>query len=179
MWKSRSRQLLLDRAPWLKVWIEQIELPNGVIIDDYYRWQTRSWVVVFAVTVDGRVPLVRQYRYGLDETTLELPAGYIEDGEAPELSAQRELREEVGCAAPSFEYLGGYAMMAPRGDMKMHLVVARDAQLVGAQNLEVTEDIEVVWMTLPELREAWRTGAINQATHAQAVARGLEAVGGL
>ncbi len=179
LWEVISRDVLLDRAPWIAVAVEKVRLPNGVVIDDYFTVQTRSWVAVFAVTQDGRVPLVRQYRYGIDRHTLELPAGYLEDGEGVEVSAQRELREEVGCEVDHVELLGSYSLLSPRGDMKMHVVLARDARQVGEQDLESTEDIEVCWYTLKELRELWRDGTIGEATHAQAIARGLDAVGAL
>lgn len=156
--------------------MEQVRLPNGVVIDDYFMIQMRSWVAVLAVTDDGRVPLVRQYRYGVDAWTLELPAGYLENGEAPEVSARRELLEEAGCAARSFEVVGSFTLLAPRGDMRMSVVLARGAYLAGEQALEPTEEIEVRWMTVEELRAAWRAGAVEEATHAQAVACGLAAL---
>jgi ADP-ribose pyrophosphatase len=178
-WHSLSRQMLLDGAPWITVQLEQVKLPNGVVIDDYFMLQTRSWVAVFAVTPDGRVPLVRQYRYGIDAYTLELPAGYIEPGEEPQYSAQRELREEVGYTAADFELLNSYHLMAPRGDMQMYVVLARDIRQIGEQALEPTEEIAVQWFTLDDLRAAWLDGAIGSANHAQAVARGLAAAGAL
>lgn len=184
VWQALSHQVLLDRAPWLSVAVEKIRLPNGVIIDEYYMVEARSWVAVFAVTPDGRVPLVRQYRYGIDRYTLELPAGYLEDGEAPELSARRELREEVGCEALTFRSLGQFAIMPTRSEMTMHIVLAQNAQIVGDQALEATEDIEVRWLTLAELRDLWRGGGdladfaeIAGAGHHAAIARGLAAVG--
>lgn len=171
--------MLLDHAPWISVWVEQVRLPNGVIIDDYFNVALRSWVAVFAVAEDGRIPLVRQYRYGIDSDTLELPAGYLEDGETPEDSAQRELREEVGCDAAAFRYLGSYAVMPTRGDMAMHLVIAEGAHVMGAQALDTTESIEVCWYTPAELRDMWRSGAIAEAAHSAAIARGLDFLGSL
>ncbi|MBN2472692.1 MAG: NUDIX hydrolase [Anaerolineae bacterium] len=184
VWQALSRQVLLDRAPWLAVAVERIRLPNGVIIDDYFMVETLSWVAVFAVTADGRVPLVRQYRYGIDRCTLELPAGYLEDGEDPEHCARRELREEAGCAAGAFRSLGQFAIMPTRSRMTVHVILAEDAQVVGEQALEATEDIEVQWVTLAELRDLWRgDGAqvdfaeIAGAGHYAAIGRGLAALG--
>lgn len=184
VWQALSRQKLLDRAPWLAVWVEKVRLPNGVVIDDYFMIEARSWVAVFAVTPDGRVPLVRQYRYGIDRYTLELPAGYLEDGEDPELSARRELREEAGCEADGMRSLGRFAIMPPRSTVTMHIVLAEDVRIVGEQALEATEDIEVQWVTLDELCDLWRGGGdladyaeIAGAAHHAAIARGLTALG--
>lgn len=184
VWQALSRQVLLERAPWLAVWVERIRLPSGVIIDDYFMLEARSWVAVFAVTPDGRVPLVRQYRYGIDRYTLELPAGYLEDDEAPERCARRELREEAGCAAESFRALGQFAIMPTRSRMAVYVVLAENAQIVGEQALEATEDIEVQWVTLEALRDLWRaSGALADdaeiagAGHHAAIGRGLAALG--
>lgn len=184
VWQVLSRQMLLDRAPWLSVWVEKVRLPNGVVIDDYFMVDTRSWVAVFAVSPDGRVPLVRQYRYGIDRYTLELPAGYLEDGEALERCARRELREESGCEADKVRSLGQFAIMPTRSTMTMHIVLAEDVRVVGDQALEATEDIEVQWVTLAELRDLWQGGGdladfaeIAGAAHHAAIARGLTALG--
>lgn len=178
-WQVLTSTPILDLSPWLRVWLEHVRLPNGVEMDDFVRVAMRSWVAVFALTPEGRVPLVRQYRIGIDQMTLELPAGYLEDDEPPERCAERELREEVGAEAASYEAIGRYAGLASRSDMWMHVVLARDAQRVAAQQLEATEAITVAWVTLAELRELWRTGQIVAASHATAVACGLDAVGAL
>ena len=91
----------------------------------------------------------------------------------------RELREEVGYTAADFELLNSYHLMAPRGDMQMYVVLARDIRQIGEQALEPTEEIAVQWFTLDDLRAAWLDGAIGSANHAQAVARGLAAAGAL
>ena len=178
-WQVLLKKTLLERAPWISVWVERVQLPNGVVIDDYFRLELRSWVAVFAVTEDGRVPLVWQYRHGVGQYLLELPAGYLEDGEAAETCARRELREEVGCAAASFEPLGSFTMLPERSGMTMHVVLARGAQQVGGQQLEATEEITVRWLTLAELRQAWRDGRVSAASHATAIAHALDVLGAL
>ncbi len=178
-WTVLARESLLDRTPWVSVWTERVQLANGVVIDEYFRLALRDWVAVFAVTEDGRVPLVRQYRHGIGADLLELPAGYVDDGELPLEAARRELREEVGCTAESVALLGDFSILPERSTMTMHLVLARGACVVDAQQLEETEAITVEWLTLDELAAAWRRGAITAAAHALAVARGLAEVGAL
>jgi ADP-ribose pyrophosphatase len=179
-WQSLSRRALVERPPWISVWVEQIRLPNGTIIDEYFTLALRSWVAVFAVTPDGRVPLVRQYRYGIHRHTLELPAGYLEGAEPPEECARRELREEAGCEAAAFRVLGQFATLPTRSAMTMHLVLAEGVRVVGAQALEATEEIEVRWVTLDALRELWLRGdEIVASDHSAAIARGLAGLGAL
>ena len=178
-WQVLERRPLLDRLPWIAVWLERVRLPNGVVIDDYFRVSLRSWVAIFAVTQDGRVPLVRQYRHGVGIPLLELPAGYVDEGEAPLAAGARELREEVGCAAESLTLLDHFSILPERSAMTMHLVLARGAFMVGDPQLEATEALSVEWLALPDLVAAWRQGAITAAAHAAAIARGLAEVGAL
>jgi ADP-ribose pyrophosphatase len=178
-WQVLARQPLLDRLPWIAVWLERVRLPNGVVIDDYFRLSLRDWVAVFAVTADGRVPLVRQYRHGVGVALLELPAGYVDGDESPQAAAARELREEAGCTADSFTRLDSFSILPERSAMTMHLVLARGVRVVGDPQLEATEALTVEWLALPDLAAAWRQGAITAAAHATAIARGLAEVGAL
>jgi len=68
----------------------------------YHSLEQADYATVLAVTSDGRIPLVRQYRPALDRECLELPGGLVDAGEAPDVSAARELVEEAGfeAAAP-------------------------------------------------------------------------------
>lgn len=63
-------------------------------------------VGIAALTDDGRILVVRQYRHAFHETVLEIPAGKLEKGEDPLLAAKRELAEETGAAAADWQYLG-------------------------------------------------------------------------
>ena len=61
--------------------------------------QHKGAVTLVPVDQEGNILFVRQYRMGAEQDLLELPAGVLEDGEAPEICAAREIREETGCAA--------------------------------------------------------------------------------
>ncbi|NLE77301.1 MAG: hypothetical protein GX605_11190, partial [Chloroflexi bacterium] len=55
LWAVRASQQVLDRAPWLEVWLQEVELPNGVIIPDYVWTRSRSFAMIFPLTVDEQV----------------------------------------------------------------------------------------------------------------------------
>lgn len=76
-------------------------MPSKTQAEDYHSLQQADYVNVLAITNDGRVPLVRQYRPALEKLTLELPGGLREGNEAPEQTALRELEEETGLQAVS------------------------------------------------------------------------------
>ena len=73
-----------------------MELPSGVVVEDYFVRESRGFCVVFALTPDENVLLVRQYKHGVGEIVTDLPAGVIDAGETPETCAVRELAEETG-----------------------------------------------------------------------------------
>jgi len=74
--------------------------------DPYYYLTSSDYVSIFAMTPDGRIPLVKQYRPVVDKYVLELPSGHVEDGEDPELAACRELEEETSLIAKDIQLLG-------------------------------------------------------------------------
>lgn len=75
----------------------------------YYSISTLDYVSVIAVTPEGRLLLVRQFRAAVEGMTLELPCGHVDPGDTPEEAARKELLEETGHVAPAFELLGTFS----------------------------------------------------------------------
>ena len=89
-WKTVSSKYLF-RRPWLTVRCEDMLLPNGNHIPEYYILEYPDWVNTIAITKDGQFVFVRQYRPGIERTCYELCAGVCEKEDAsPLVSAQRE-----------------------------------------------------------------------------------------
>ena len=83
-------------------------------------------VTVLPLEADGTVWCVRQYRYPFSRTLLELPAGKLEPGEAPERAAARELSEETGLSAGRLQYLGANFTSPGYSQEVLHIYLARD-----------------------------------------------------
>ena len=92
-WQTLSSEYLIKR-PWLTARRDVVRLPNGVVQDEYYVLEYPDWINVIALTRDGRMILERQYRHALGETSYEIVAGVMEQGESPEEAARRGLLEE-------------------------------------------------------------------------------------
>jgi ADP-ribose pyrophosphatase len=76
-WKVLSSRDVFDAAPFLKVRVETIELPDGRRIPDYYQLEMPSFACIFAETPEGRIIVYRQYRHGPRRVGLVFPAGIL------------------------------------------------------------------------------------------------------
>jgi ADP-ribose pyrophosphatase len=159
-WRVRSSTYVLE-SEHLRLRSDEVELPDGTVIANYYVRESNGYVMIFALTPERDVVLVRQYRYGVDETIVELPAGTIDAGEDPLACAKRELAEETGYTAPRWEPLLVAAAEPVRSNSRMHAYVAYDAQATQGQNLDLTESIEPFTVPLAQIPQLLREGVFG------------------
>ena len=98
-----------DKIVFSVPWFNILERSVSGSDSPYYVLRGNDYVSVLAQTTEGSVPLVQQYRPAVDAQTLELLSGHVEEGESPEAAARRELAEETGYEAETFEHLGTLA----------------------------------------------------------------------
>lgn len=127
-------------------------------------------VALIPVTDEGRMILVRQFRKALERTIIEIPAGRIEPGEDPKLTAIRELEEETGLGTKEITYLQTFATSPGFADEILHLYVARELYTID-HPAEGDEDefIDVLEVTIEEAEEMVKNGEIYDAKTAFAV----------
>jgi ADP-ribose pyrophosphatase len=130
---------------------------------DFYIIETRNWVNVIPITADRQVVMVRQYRHGSREVTLEIPGGLFDDGDTPGKAALRELREETGYEAEKMVDIGGLNPNPAIFGNRVYTCVAQNLRKVGDPSPDQTEDIEVVLIPLSEIKELIRKGEIDHA----------------
>ena len=140
--------------------VDEVEEPGGVTSRREVVRQ-RGSVAALPVDQDGRLLLVRQYRYAVDARVWELPAGRRETGEAPAEGARRELEEEVGLRASLLEPLLVFWTTPGFCDEEMHLFRASDLQPVPARP-DDDERIEVGAFTLEEAMAMVARGEIRE-----------------
>ena len=140
---------------------DEVELPDGRRTHrDIVRHP--GAVAIVPILPDGRIILVRQYRYAAGKALLEIPAGTLEPRESPVDCARRELTEETGYEAGEMERLLSCYMAPGYSSEVIHLFLARDLREVGGQS-EPDEDIAVEILELKELLKMIAENTIEDA----------------
>jgi len=168
-WRVIKSEMVFERR-WYRVRQETVEIEPGKIIDDYFLGVFNNIVLVIALTEDGRVPLVRQYKHGAGEILYELPAGYIDDNESPLAAAKRELREETGFSAKEWKKLGFfYSNSTKESGNGLYIFRAKNAIKLDKQTLDGNEKIQVRLFEPDKLVQMARCNKIRVAGSALAV----------
>lgn len=175
-WEIISSELVIE-SPWYNLRRDACRLPQGSVIEPYYVRVHDGFSVVFAMTADRRIVMTRQYKHGIGDVVLELPAGALEPGEEPAACAARELEEETGFVAPALELLAEFAADPTSSTGRLFLYLAREAAPVGKASPDVTEDIETVLLTVPEVLAKVRSGEIYVQSHVAAIYTALDRLG--
>lgn len=120
-------------------------------------------VVILAFLDNGSLLFERQFRYPLRRVFLELPAGKIDPGEAILDTARRELLEETGYVASSWEYLGVMHPCIGYSDERIEIFEARGLKLTGEKQLDHNEFLDVIELAPAAAKEAVWKGEITDA----------------
>ncbi|MFH1082434.1 MAG: NUDIX hydrolase [Pseudomonadota bacterium] len=129
----------------------------------FFILESSSWVNVIPLTPKREVVMVRQYRHGTQNATLEIPGGLVEESETPEKSARRELFEETGYRAEQTIFLGAVHPNPAIQNNECYTFLAKDVVLAGRQEQDEREDIEVLLRPLSEIPRLIREGEITHS----------------
>jgi ADP-ribose diphosphatase len=143
-----------------------------------YTFACADWVSVVPVTPRGQFVLVRQYRYGIDGETVEVPGGIVDEGEDPMTAGMRELREETGYAGSSLVSLGSCHPNPALQGNRHHMYLARGVEKVGEPDFDAGEYCEVVLVEPGELDEFVRDGKVSHALVLLSLARAASVLRG-
>jgi ADP-ribose pyrophosphatase len=147
--------------------VDRAVSPRTGIAHDFYVLESMDWVNVIPVTQQEEVVLIRQYRHGTRDVTLEIPGGLVEGNDSPEGAARRELLEETGYQERAMVPLGFVHPNPAFLDNRCYTFLARDVYAAAPQSQDEKEDIEVVLRPLSEIPRLIREGEI---THSLVVA---------
>jgi 8-oxo-dGTP pyrophosphatase MutT (NUDIX family) len=167
-WTILSSRYLLRRW-WMNLRQDHVRLANGTELEEFHVLEYPDWVSVLCLTGTDEVVLVQQYRHGIGQVTLELPAGALDAGEDPLEAARRELLEETGYASDDWHALGTVVPEPSRHSNRAHLFLARQSRYVQPPELDDAEAIAVQVRPLAEVLHLADTGAIGHGIHVAAL----------
>lgn len=172
-WKRLRSERLLE-TPYFALRSDRLRLPGGAVKDPYYVVERPDAAIIFPLTGEGEVVLVRQYRPPLERMELGLPAGLVEDGEKPEDAARRELLEETGYSGDQWEPLGSLASSPSLKDNWAYLFLARGVEESASPDPDEHELVEVVRVPVGDLTGLIRSGEIVSSSGVAAIMLALE-----
>lgn len=181
-WEVIARRLVADRWPYARVYDHDLLLPGGRIIANWLHVELPAFVIVCAYIEEGagagQLAFVRQYRRATNSEILEFPAGHIDEGESAQAAAIRELREEGGIEARTWQFLGKFVMDANRECGWCYAYLARGARLAVAPDPGDLGDMSLHLLTPDEVHDMWRAGSFASAPTALVIGLALDALNG-
>ena len=176
-WKTLSSEYLF-KDTWFTVRKDVCEKPDGKIVSPYYVYEFPTWVSAVAFTEDKKIVMVRQYRHAIEETIIEIPGGCVDDTDPSlEKAVARELLEETGYEFSQYQYLGQISPNPSTNNNWMHMFLATGGKQITEQQLDHNEEIEVVLVSIDELKELLSEHKIFQAMHVTTIMYALERMG--
>jgi 8-oxo-dGTP pyrophosphatase MutT (NUDIX family) len=159
-WRIISEE---DVSPskWFPLSRHVVELPNGKRLNDYFLARLGNVAMIVPVTEKGEFILVKQYKHGIGEITLEFPAGLIENGQEPIDAAHAELEQETGIVTDKMIFLGELWTLPSKSSSRLYGFFATDVKITKPQQLDISEEIEVVTIAANEMNEKIISGEIN------------------
>ena len=168
----------VHRDPWVALRADDCVTARGVPISPYYVLDYPDFVHALAIDEAGFVILVRQYRHGLGEMSLELPGGVMDTGDAdPCAAAARELREETGYAGGAYRHIAALSTDPAKMSNRLHLVLAEGVERVGEPRPDAAEDLAIERVPCAEAIRLATSGGIVHAGHIALLLLGLRAAG--
>lgn len=169
-WKELSREKVFEKYG-RKINKVVFEMPDGKKAD-YYLKDEGNVAAVLAITKNGKIVLVQQYRPGPDKILLELPGGFLDPKESPKAGAARELLEETGYTGDL--KLAGQTFHCAYSNQKKYIFVAKNCVKQGNAKPDEGEVINVQLISMDQLRKLARKG---QMADADLVYLGLDYLG--
>jgi 8-oxo-dGTP pyrophosphatase MutT (NUDIX family) len=162
-WKKINSEIITENKIF-KLWQHNCLSPKDGKEYPFLCLDTIDWVNIIPLTKENEVVMIKQYRHGNEENTLEIPGGMTDrEDKSPKESALRELVEETGYMGNEVFKLGECSPNPAIFNNLLHVYLVKDVEKKYAQNLENTEDIEIVKIHINKIPDLIKSGEINHA----------------
>ena len=161
-WKKKSSKYLLNNKIF-KMREDLVTSPK--LGSDHNVWvmEVPTWVNIIPITTDGEVILVNQYRFGMDKSSMEIPGGMADLNEDPMEAAMRELKEETGYEAKEVIEIGRVESNPAIMSNHTYTYLVLDCEKSSNQDLDGTEDIEIIFKKINEIPSLIKNREIEHA----------------
>jgi ADP-ribose pyrophosphatase YjhB (NUDIX family) len=163
-WKTLSTEYIVNHQ-YFTARRDVCEIPDGRIVPAYFVVELPVSVCAMAITDDGNVILVNQYRHPVGEILTEVPGGFVDEGEDPDKAIARELLEETGYEFDHIDYVGKVAGNPGLLTGYTHLYLARGGKKVAKQSLDPNEQIDLLLVPVEDVRGMLQRNKFAQALH--------------
>jgi 8-oxo-dGTP pyrophosphatase MutT (NUDIX family) len=175
-WQLLQSKMVLNH-PWCQVRQDEILLPNGKIIDDYFVHIKPEVALILPITANQEIVFVCQYRHAVGDFFIELPAGSFDPNqESAEIAAKRELQEETGYTAQEIKKIATLYDRPSKDTNRLHLFFAENVSKTSKQQLDITEEIEVILIPIESVLTKIIQGEICVAGSVAALFLGLNLI---
>lgn len=162
-WKILGQETVCD-FKLFKFYRRDLLNPHKNSEHHFYVMETPDWINMVPVTPEGKIVMIKQYRAGTDEITVEIPGGVIDKSDvSPEAAGRRELEEETAYVSDDLTLLGAVHPNPSFMSNTCYFVLAKNVNPTGKTNFDLGEDIETFEMEPDELKQAVKTGKIKHS----------------
>ena len=174
-WRKLASKYLV-KEKWATLRVDEVMLPNGTVKDDYFVLEYPDWATAIALTEEGKMILVRQYRHAADIVSLEVPGGVIDGNEGPEAGVKRELLEETGYTFKTCKLVAELYPNPATANNRTFTYVLTGGIKTHEQHLDEHEILSVEEYTIDEVKLLLKENKIAQSIHVAALHYGLAAL---
>ena len=147
---------------------DKVQSPKTDKVHPVWVMDAPNWINIIPITAEKKVVLIKQYRFGNQEITLEIPGGMIDKGENPKEAAIRELKEETGFKANKIEKLFQTFLSPGYSNELLTIFLASDLKK-GEQSLDLDEFIEVKTFNFDEILNMIKNNEITDSKTISAI----------
>ena len=172
-WKILSSEYISNHQ-YFTARKDKCETPEGKIVEEYFVVELPTTVCAVAITEEGKVLMVKQYRHAIAETLIELPGGFVDENETPEQAIKRELMEETAYSFDEIIPVGKIAANPGVLNNFTYFFLARGGKRTGHQKFDENEFLSLEKISLKELKELLLDNKMVQSLHANCIFYALQ-----